>query len=151
MSAITMAVIANAASFAWSAANIYGPDGSKLADATASIYCLALSEDALGTAVTTSAGAISATTAKFDVDSAVAGTSYDFYFVVTGTKDGKEYAYTSSIKSVTAKDVGQASIAFGNLSTATQTAGAWTAVPEPTSGLLMLLGMAGLALHRRHA
>jgi hypothetical protein len=28
---------------------------------------------------------------------------------------------------------------------------AWTPVPEPTSGLLMLLGMAGLALRRRHA
>jgi len=29
------------------------------------------------------------------------------------------------------------------------TAGAWTSVPEPTSGLLLLLGMAGLALRRR--
>ncbi|MBQ8125629.1 MAG: PEP-CTERM sorting domain-containing protein [Kiritimatiellae bacterium] len=27
----------------------------------------------------------------------------------------------------------------------------WTAVPEPTSGLLMLLGMAGLALRRKRA
>lgn len=31
------------------------------------------------------------------------------------------------------------------------TAGSWSAVPEPTSGLLMLLGMAGLALRRRRA
>jgi len=31
------------------------------------------------------------------------------------------------------------------------TFGAWTTVPEPTSGLLMLLGMAGLALRRRCA
>ncbi len=29
--------------------------------------------------------------------------------------------------------------------------GNWQSVPEPTSGLLMLLGMAGLALRRRHA
>ena len=29
--------------------------------------------------------------------------------------------------------------------------GTFTAVPEPTSGLLMLLGVAGLALRRRHA
>ena len=31
------------------------------------------------------------------------------------------------------------------------TGGGWYAVPEPTSGLLMLLGMAGLALRRRRA
>ena len=29
--------------------------------------------------------------------------------------------------------------------------GAWTAVPEPTSGLLLLLGVAGLALKRKRA
>ena len=36
-------------------------------------------------------------------------------------------------------------------STAGQAGSNWTAVPEPTSGLLMLLGMAGLALRRRRA
>lgn len=30
-------------------------------------------------------------------------------------------------------------------------AGAWSAVPEPTSGLLLLLGVAGLALRRKRA
>lgn len=39
-------------------------------------------------------------------------------------------------------------LSFGNMGT--QQAN-WTAVPEPTSGLLMLLGMAGLALRRRRA
>ena len=33
----------------------------------------------------------------------------------------------------------------------TATFGGFTAVPEPTSALLMLLGMAGLALKRKHA
>jgi len=32
-----------------------------------------------------------------------------------------------------------------------QASSAWTAVPEPTSGLLMLLGVAGLALKRKRA
>lgn len=35
--------------------------------------------------------------------------------------------------------------------TANLTAGAWQAIPEPTSGLLLLLGMAGLALKRKRA
>ena len=35
--------------------------------------------------------------------------------------------------------------------TATLNAGAWQAIPEPTSGLLLLLGMAGLALKRQRA
>lgn len=51
---------------------------------------------------------------------------------------------------------GSFKLTFGT-ATANQTAslnassGTWTAVPEPTSGLLMLLGMAGLALRRRRA
>ena len=43
---------------------------------------------------------------------------------------------------------------IGDLKLATAIPAGWTvtgAVPEPTSGLLMLLGMAGLALRRRRA
>ena len=43
---------------------------------------------------------------------------------------------------------------LGNLASkvgGTGSATAWTAVPEPTSGLLLLLGMAGLALKRKRA
>jgi hypothetical protein len=47
---------------------------------------------------------------------------------------------------ITAGNLGNA---FGG--TAGGTIGAWTAVPEPTSGLLLLLGIAGLALRRKHA
>ena len=153
VAAVAMTAAANAAAFAWSAANIYGPSGAKLSGATAYIYCDALSSDALASAITTSSGAISSSTSTFDVASAVAGTAYDFYFVITTTYDAKEYSYTSAVKSATAQDVGQTSITFGNLSSATQAAGAWTAaaVPEPTSGLLLLLGMAGLALKRKRA
>ena len=44
------------------------------------------------------------------------------------------------------------SYVFGDTNTMTTAAGWYTAtVPEPTSGLLMLLGMAGLALRRRRA
>ena len=44
---------------------------------------------------------------------------------------------------------GSATGIFANVASAT--GGGWQSVPEPTSGLLMLLGMAGLALRRRRA
>ena len=46
-------------------------------------------------------------------------------------------------------NVGVSTVAFGNQKSATQADGAWATVPEPTTALLMLLGVAGLALRRR--
>lgn len=84
------------------------------------------------------------------------GGSYTYYFAIV---DGDK-AYFSNEKTVTANGTATAkSVGFGGQSnssslpvgTGFQGAGKWSAVPEPTSGLLMLLGMAGLALRRRRA
>lgn len=60
---------------------------------------------------------------------------------------------TSAGAKTGASDSALGSAAFDIADVGSHTAGNWTAVaaPEPTSGLLMLLGMAGLALRRRRA
>lgn len=76
--------------------------------------------------------------------------NYDFYYVVFNNADAAkatEYAMVSDLNKEYSGMAGKFTSA-GNFSSATwQTA----AVPEPTSGLLMLLGVAGLALRRRRA
>lgn len=66
------------------------------------------------------------------------------YFLVSGGAE-KTVTFTSA--------TGNKALAFGSQASITQAAGGWTStsVPEPTSGLLMLLGMAGLALRRKRA
>lgn len=85
------------------------------------------------------------------------GSTVTGYLVIfdAGTVDGAANAYISSTASGNIGAQGQAAgIDFGDTQLAAmQNASNWTstAVPEPTSGLLMLLGMAGLALRRRRA
>lgn len=54
---------------------------------------------------------------------------------------------TTDVVSTKLKTIGNTQL---NFSTAISNA-TWSAVPEPTSGLLMLIGMAGLALRRKRA
>ena len=79
------------------------------------------------------------------------------YLVIldASTLDGAKNAYiTTTTKDLSFTSAGAASpstVHFGN-QTATKDAGNWYAVvPEPTSGLLLLIGVAGLALKRRRA
>ena len=96
-------------------------------------------------------------------DKLVRGTDYDFSVLLidAGATGGPKYM-VSAISTSSAYKVGDdeaASISFGTSAlganaltyAAGTAANGWAAVPEPTSGLLMLLGMAGLALRRRRA
>lgn len=77
--------------------------------------------------------------------------SYDFYFVVFNDADATkatQYAMQSALSQDYSSMAGKYQIAS---TFSASTPWASTAVPEPTSGLLMLLGMAGLALRRRRA
>ena len=149
MAAILVAgIAANAASFKWTASNIYGSDGTTKWSGLVTLYASGgtLTEATeVATFTPATAGIINTT---FSNDSLVGGNSYDFYFVI---EDGGK-TFTSATKAgVSAQATAAATIGFGSMASATQNASNWAAVPEPTSGLLMLLGMAGLALKRKRA
>ena len=142
---IVAGAAANAASFNWGAANIYGPDGTTKYSGDVTLFCTQV--DGWSVTATATSGAINKNNTAFSSDKFVAGNSYDFYFVI---EDGGK-AFTSTTIAKGAQQSDTATIQFGNMAPATQNASNWAAVPEPTSGLLMLLGVAGLALKRKCA
>ncbi len=85
--------------------------------------------------------------------------SYDFYFAVINGDD----VFLSASKGATGQASDTVNVSFASIGTATKkvfsdntatfaaNGAGWYAVPEPTSGLLILLGMAGLALKRKRA
>ena len=155
MAAILVAgVAANAASFKWSAANIYASNGTDKYTGDVTLYAYLSTADigtakAVSTVKASSTGAVAATT--FSDDSLVGGNYYNFFFIIEDS--GK--TFTSAVQeNKAAQATGTTTFTFGNMTTATQNSANWVGgepVPEPTSGLLMLLGMAGLALRRRRA
>ena len=64
-------------------------------------------------------------------------------YMTTGVIDGTDYLFEEGSSSPGTQILGTSSAPF--------TVSGTIAVPEPTSGLLMLLGVAGLALRRRRA
>lgn len=146
VAAIALAFASQAASFKWSAVNLYAANGSDKFVGTVTLYAVIDGVDTVVSTVTSSeTGKVAATT--FSSDDLLAGTYYDFFF----TYEDANKSFTSTTKNVLAQSTSTANITFGNMTTATQDPGNWQSIPEPTSGLLLLLGMAGLALKRKRA
>ena len=100
----------------------------------------------------TSAGAASLNSTASGKSIAYSGSGTDSYsaFAVLWKSDGSEASYTSTASISLANDSTAKTFLFGNQAS-NLAANNFAVAPEPTSGLLMLLGMAGLALKRRRA
>ena len=177
---VCAAAMAQAAAVSWKSSNLYDNDGAALKGspaATAYVFLLSQSEynaltdiwgtygdSALAAADYSNKGSTTSYSQKITVKSpntATANTTYYAAIITLYTKDDVTY-YLAEKGSATTGDDGNASPLFAqSASTSDGAKGAWTAVggdtptpggvPEPTSGLLVLLGIAGLALRRRRA
>ena len=136
-------------------------------------YVLSIFDASTGDLVGSASGSsikFSTTGSKFNTgievssDAIVANTEYTYSIVINGTMDaltgrGVDGDFDYSAATLTTTISGSITTAgMGATTLTTATPSAWTvsgitavAVPEPTSGLLMLVGLAGLALRRRRA
>ena len=181
LAAVAVAAVVQAASINWAvtANTWYLSNGTSKAPAGTAVYLINAAnwstiEAAIqggATSFTTSDTGILAVGATSNAKGAVsgtatstaltAGTSYDFAYLVFDTTDASDTKYFASATiNRAAYDPTDpvysetTSITFMAAQYTTSTlSGGWqsAAVPEPTSGLLMLLGMAGLALRRKRA
>ncbi len=98
--------------------------------------------------------ATGATTSLITIQELNADPTTTYYAILTATYTDATYGdmYMAAARELTTGQAGTKSVnnIFGGLSTAT-TGGVrdWQPVPEPTSGLLLLLGMGALALRRK--
>lgn len=151
--------VTNAATFKWTGGNIYTSNGSDKLTGTVAImaYTTDLASavkvvDAYVVGGTLKSDAVgTANGFTYDWTDAVGGTAYNFYMIIEDNGKTIDTSVSSPTKIVaaTAQATSTPTVAFSSMATVTQTASNWAAVPEPTSGLLMLLGVAGLALRRR--
>jgi len=174
-----VAAIGNAASVNWGAGTVLEPGGAT-ANKSVTGYLFVLTSSQYDTlAVNTTGAAMSAavwsaygsnlgdayatgTTSKKGLltlvdDSKAYGaneTAYAAIIYTYGTGDDLQYiGNVGKAEFTSSMDVDMAGMALNLFGDSTKGATAWTAaaVPEPTSGLLLLLGMAGLALKRKRA
>jgi len=170
LAAVALAAGAQAAAVYWTATNVYaGNTTDKVGgiayflttsmastDSWASLTSAKDFQDALagkyswtpstaGTYSVTAANAVSNATLGLQDEKAY--TAYLLIFDTATITDTSKYYITNTKDLSTMTGTSNASVAFGTQKTASQAAGGWqtVAVPEPTSGLLLVLGMAGLA------
>ena len=172
LAAVAVAACTQAASVSWTCTNVKDGSGNAIDGIAYFVNAATLSQETLATYTKASdfttalSGMYSytpSTAGKYTsaaVENATLGltdaTASQAYLVIFDTAtitDSSNY-YVTEVKSFDALGGTETQqVKWGSQSAASQAAGAWTAVsvPEPTSGLLLLVGMAGLALRRRRA
>ena len=169
--AVVAAVAANAASFYWAATGIQKVDGNSSVGLTAYLVDASkVSRDTMIAALEagdfqymktdnyllTTTTAAQGTTGISRINTTTGTPTAEKYSAYTIVLDGavgsaKNYLVTKELTDVNnpgyGGGLGDVSMSFGN-----QSSVAWAAIaPEPTSGLLMLVGLGALALRRRRA
>ena len=179
IAAVAIGVATNAATVSWAAASGYVYDGSgntgtayRMAGVDAYLfYATDYAQSSLvsdfyagksSSIQTSAADSIGMSNGRATNEFTSDKTSGDWYFVVFSA-DGKnlyvsdtaasDYDNVTGINTVTFGKQTDASKAFVSTTGGGYSGAGWytQSVPEPTSGLLMLLGMAGLALRRKRA
>lgn len=118
-----------------------------------------LAAAAVGSGTITKSGRTYATTGTAKGESVTATSMKNAYFVLVESSSSTSYTYYKTDMSALVYDPDNQESSPGTfgadaatmLSSGTSANFQTQTVPEPTSGLLMLLGMAGLALRRRRA
>ena len=177
LGALAVTVAAHAATYQWKAANdslfLPGQEDDYISSGVA-VYLFdakvysqqdvltafagntSITGKAIDTSAVNAAGGVSSKTFSYTGESA--GNNWNAYFaIIEGDNifisDLSRSISTPADESTTIINIGdQFDFTTAALTQSSTFGGAgWYAVPEPTSGLLMLLGMAGLALRRKRA
>lgn len=159
LAAVALAMGVQAAAVSWKVTNanykgatVYAITGYTSAQVVS--YFSSTTEADWSTAVSgATSGILNAARGVCQADSDSVGSSVVFAIVNPSIADGNAWLVTGDIStsgytySGTQTKPGTLSITAADFANS----GTFTAVPEPTSGLLMLLGLAGLALKRKFA